>query len=99
MDGSRASGRLSSRPYRDGANAITRAGLPLPRTIFSGAAIPPRRWREGGRDPHPFLLLRETDEDHFRVVVGHPDEMDEPGLGERRNQPDPAVLEGVVDGA
>ena len=50
-----------------------------------------------GRDADPFLFLGEPDERHLRIVLGHPDEVDQPGLRQRRDEPDPARLEGVVD--
>jgi len=43
----------------------------------------------GGRDADTLFFLGETHQRHLRILVGHPDQVNEPGLGQRRHQPDP----------
>ena len=50
-----------------------------------------------GRDADPFLFLGEPDQRHPRIVLGHSDEVDQPGFRQRRDEPDPARPERVVD--
>ena len=50
-----------------------------------------------GRNADAFLLLRQAHELHLGVLLGHADQVDEPGLGQRRHEADADVLEAVVD--
>jgi hypothetical protein len=60
---------------------------------------PHTRQVRAGRDPDAFFLLGQAHERHVRVVLGHPDEVDEPRLGQGRHQPDAAGFERVVNDA
>ena len=50
-----------------------------------------------GRDADALFLLGQADQGHLRIVLGHADQVDEPRLGQRRQQPDAARLQRVVD--
>ena len=45
------------------------------------------------RDADAFLLLRQAHERHLRIVLGHPDEMHQPRLRQRRHDAHAGVLE------
>ena len=49
------------------------------------------------RDADAFFFLGQPDERDVRVVVGQPDQVHEPRLGQRRHQPDAAGLERIED--
>ena len=49
-----------------------------------------------GMDADAFFFFRQSHQRHLRIVLGEPDEMDEPRLGQRRHQPDAARFEGVI---
>ena len=44
-----------------------------------------------------FFFLGEADEDHFRILFGHADQVHQPGFGKRRAQADAAAFERSVD--
>ena len=52
--------------------------------------------RAGG-DADALLLLGQPHERHVGVLLRHTDEVDEPRLGQGRDQTDTARLEGVMD--
>ena len=44
-----------------------------------------------------FLLFRQSHQDHVGVVFGHSNQMDQPGLGQRRQQANAARRERLVN--
>src|SRR6185369_8656978 len=50
-----------------------------------------------GRDSDSLLFLGQTDERHLVVILGHANEVYQPGLRQRRYDAHAALLEAVVD--